>query len=67
MAKALSPAYLRLGGTAADLLYFKRHPKKVLFLKLWSFMLLTKGKCAQEGTFLANRLPSLGNFVNKKV
>ena len=38
MAKALSPAYLRLGGTAADLLYFKRHPKKVPFLKLWSFM-----------------------------
>ena len=27
----------------------------------------TKGKCAQEGTFFANRFPSLGNFVNKKV
>ena len=26
MAKALSPAFLRLGGTAADLLYFKKQP-----------------------------------------
>ena len=26
-----------------------------------------KGKCAQEGTFLANRFPSLGNFAKKKV
>ena len=25
------------------------------------------GKCAQEGTFFANRFPYLGNFVNKKV
>ena len=29
--------------------------------------LCIKGKCAQEGTFFANRFPSLGNFVNKKV
>ena len=27
MAKALSPAYLRLGGTAADLLFFKEHSR----------------------------------------
>ena len=27
----------------------------------------TKGKCAREGTFFANRFPSLGNFVSKKV
>ena len=26
-----------------------------------------KGKCAREGTFFANRFPSLRNFVNKKV
>ena len=29
MAKALSPAILRLGGTAADLLYFKEKAKKL--------------------------------------
>ena len=28
MAQALSPAYLRLGGTAADLLYFKEQQSK---------------------------------------
>ena len=27
----------------------------------------TKGKCVREGTFFANRFPSLGNFFNKKV
>ena len=27
----------------------------------------TKGKCAREGTFSANRFPSLGNFVLKKL
>ena len=26
-----------------------------------------KGKCAQKGTFFANRFPSLRNFVNKKL
>ena len=26
-----------------------------------------KGKCAREGTFFANRFPSLGSFVNKNV
>ena len=28
MAKSLAPAYFRLGGTSADLLYFKKHQKK---------------------------------------
>ena len=28
---------------------------------------VAKGKCAQEGTFFANRFSSLGNFVKKKV
>ena len=27
----------------------------------------SKGKCALEGTFFANRFPSLGNFAYKKV
>ena len=27
----------------------------------------TKGKCARESIFFANRFPSPGNFVNKKV
>jgi hypothetical protein len=33
MAKALSPAYFRLGGTSADLLYFKKHHKSRGFLQ----------------------------------
>ena len=33
----------------------------------WYREIRSKGKCAREGTFFANRFPSLGNFVNKKV
>ena len=34
---------------------------------LWEVHGFDKGKCAQEGTFFANRFSSQGNFVNKKV
>ena len=36
MAKALSPAYFRLGGTSADLLYFKKHQKKAKMVENFS-------------------------------
>ena len=36
MAKALSPAYFRLGGTSADLLYFKKHHKKAKMVENFS-------------------------------
>ena len=46
MAKSLAPAYFRLGGTSADLLYFKKHQKKAKMVEnLLSNKIDAEGNC----------------------
>ena len=45
----------------------KEHSNTLFLRDIWKNHGSPKGKCALEGIFFANRFPSLGNFVNKKV